>query len=368
MSSGKEINIKIYLENGAVFGGSAFGHFRKGVELVGELAVHTGLTGYQEVISDPAYEGAILCMTTPLIGSYGINLEDMESERPHIKTLIVRHKSDYPNNWRCEMTLDGYLRQTRVLGIEEIDPRALTRIARQHGPLKALISTEDLTLEQVNEKIGAYKAENFVEKVTTKQKYTLEGKKGVSNLHIGVLDLGIKSSLLKSLQRRGVKLTIFPAGTSAAEIMEDEIDGLLLSGGPGGLAEIDYVVQTVVELVQKKPVVGTGLGHLVLAKALGCKVERMKFGHHGGNHPVKSKTNGRAYITSQGHDYVITECADGVEVSYVNINDGSIEGIKHKELKAEGVSWSVTGSPGPDTDFIIDDFLKMIEDGRLSYA
>ena len=363
----KEINVKIYLENGAVFGGKAFGYFKKGIELVGDIAVHTGITGYQEVISDPAYAGKLLCMTTPLIGSYGINLEDMESSKPHISALIVRHKSDYPNNWRCEMTLDGYLKQTKVLGIEEIDPRALTKIARQEGPMRALISTEELTYEQVVEKIRTHKTENLVEKVTTKEKYAFEGK-GIKSLHIGVLDLGVKSSLLKSLQRRGVKLTVFPANTSMDEILSNNIDGLFITGGPGSPDDIADVIQTVAELVQKKPIVGTGLGHLVLAKALGCTVERMKFGHHGGNYSVKSKADGRAYITSQGHDYVVTKCSQDVVPSYVNTNDGSIEGIRHRNLQASSVAWNITGSPGPDTDFVIDDFLRMIEDGRLFYA
>lgn len=366
--SGKNINIKIYLENGVTFGGSAFGYFKAGVELIGEIAVHTGLTGYQEAITDPAYSGKLLCMTTPLIGSYGINLDDMESDKPHIGALIVRHKSDYPNNWRCEMTLDGYLKQNRILGIEEIDPRALTRIARQVGPLKALISTEELTEYQVSEKLNAYKAENLVEKVTTKQKYVIEGKKGIKSLHIAVLDLGIKNSVLKSLQRRCAKLTVFPADTSVTEIIAEQPDGVLLSSGPGCPDDITYVIQMIAELVHKKPTVGMGLGHLVLAKALGCNVARMKFGHHGGNYPVKSKACGRAYITSQGHDYVVTECSEDVVPSYININDQSIEGIRHRKLQASSVAWSVTGSPGPDTDFIIDDFLRMIEDGRLFYA
>ena len=366
--SGKVINIRLYLENGLSFGGSAFGYFR-GEELTGELTVNTGLTGYQEIITDPASAGKILCMTTPLIGSYGLNLDDMQAEKPHLKALVVRHKSDYPSNWRCEMSLDGYLKQNRILGIEEIDPRALTRIARDAGPLKVLISAnQNLTESQVQQKLSSIPKENLVEKVTTKQKHVIDGKKDGKELHIAVLDLGLKASVRASLQKRGARLTVFPAFTSSEDILGTQPDGIFLTSGPGSPDDIEGVVSTVAGLVEKKPVVGIGLGHLVLAKALGCGVTRMKFGHFGGNYPVKSVACGSAYITSQGHDYVVSVCPADVLPSYININDQSIEGIRHKTLHAASVAWAPEGNPGPNTDFVFDDFLKIIEEGRAHHA
>lgn len=362
--SGKNINIRLMLENGMSFGGSAFGYFKEEDDIMGEIIFNTGLTGYQEALTDPAYAGKLMCMTTPLIGSYGLNFEDMQSDKPRLSALIVRHKSDYPSNWRCEMTLDGFLKQNKILGMEELDIRALTRIMRESGIMKGIITTRNLTENEIKEKFSSFTKENLTKKVTAKEKYVLEGR----GLHLALIDLGVKTSVIKSLQKKGAKLTVFPAFTPASQILEAKPDGIFLSGGPGSADNIPAIVSTVSELVKKKPVAGIGLGHLVLAKALGAAIAPMKFGHHGGNYPVKNLESGRAYITSQGHDYMVVDCPEDVVPTYINVNDKSIEGIKHKSLNAQSVQWAPEGNPGPETDFIFDDFLKMIEGGRVKNA
>jgi len=362
--SGKNINIRLILENGQVFGGCAFGYFKEGEDVVGEMVFNTGLTGYQEALTDPAYTGKLMCMTTPLIGSYGLNFEDMQSDKPRLSALIVRHKSDYPSNWRCEMTLDGFLKQNKILGMEELDMRALTRIMRESGIMKGLITTRDLTEDEIKQRFANHTNANLTKEVTTKEKYTVDGK----GLHLALVDLGVKASVVKALQRKGAKLTVFPAFTSASEILEAGADGIFLSSGPGVPDDMPAIVSTIAELAAKKPIAAIGLGHLVLARALGCTISPMKFGHHGGNYPVKSTETGRAYITSQGHDYIVTDCPADVVATYINVNDKTIEGIKHKTLNAASVQWAPEGNPGPETDFIFDDFLKMIEDGRVKNA
>ncbi|MCL2565900.1 MAG: carbamoyl phosphate synthase small subunit [Defluviitaleaceae bacterium] len=361
---GKNINIRLILENGQSFGGCAFGYFKEEEDIVGEMVFNTGLTGYQEAFTDPAYAGKLMCMTTPLIGSYGLNFEDMQSDKARLKALIVRHKSDYPSNWRCEMTLDGFLKQNKVLGMEELDTRALTRIMRENGTMKAIITTKDLSADEIKAKFSKCTNENITKEITAKEKYIIEGK----GLHLALLDLGVKTSVLKALQRKGAKITVFPAFSTAAEILEANPDGIFLSGGAGNVDNMAAIVNTAAELATKKPVAAIGLGHLVLAKALGCTISPMKFGHHGGNYPVKSLESGKAYITSQGHDYVVTDCPADIIPTYINVNDKSIEGIKHKTLHVSGVQWAPEGNPGPETEFIFDDFLKMIEEWRLVHA
>ena len=360
----KSVKVQLILENGAVFYGNAFGYVK---ETVGEVVFNTGLTGYQEAITDPSYAGQIVCMTYPLVGNYGINLEDMESEKPRLAGFIVRGKCDYPNNWRTEMDLDGYLKQNKIMGMEGIDTRALTRILRDTGTMKGIITArvDALTPSQISQKFSTYSNKNVIEEVTAKEKYVIDGK----GLHLAVMDMGIKTNMLKSFQKRGCKLSVYPAFSSAEEILASNPDGIFISNGPGDPKNIPSIVETVKSLIGKKPVVGICMGHQLLSIALGCTIERMKFGHHGGNHPVKYIDTGRCYITSQNHEFVVTKCTEDVEANWINVNDGTIEGIRHKTLPVASVQFHPEACPGPvDTDFIFDIFIKIIEEGRKNNA
>lgn len=355
---------KLILEGGPTFNGYAFGHI---TDTVGEIVFTTGLTGYQETITDPSFAGQIVCMTYPLIGNYGINLEDMEAERPHLSGLVVRSKCDYPNNWRCEIKLEGFLKQNKIMAIEGIDTRALTRFLRNNGTTKALIAldNQELTDEYMKEKFDAYSNVDVISEVTSKEAYTIEGE----GLHLAVLDFGIKRGILESLKKRGCKLTVFPAFASVEEILKVNPDGIFLSNGPGDPYYIPQVIENIKELVKLKPVVGICLGHQLLSIVFGCKIERMKFGHHGGNHPVKNLETGRCYISSQNHEFVVSELSEDVEASWINVNDGTIEGIRHKSLPVSSVQFHPEASPGPlDTGFIFDDFLKIVAEGGKNNA
>lgn len=355
----KTVKAELILENGMKFKGSAFGYIK---EAVGEVVFTTGMTGYQETLTDPSFAGQIVTMTYPLIGNYGINLDDMESTKPYLKGFIVREKCDMPNNWRCEMELDGFLKQHKIMGLEGIDTRALTRILRENGTMKGIITTrvDDLTTSQVKQKFDTYTNEYAVKEVTIAEKYVMNGK----GTHLAVLDCGIKHGILRDLQKRGCKLTVFPAFTSAKEMLECKPDAIFLGNGPGDPKDIPTVVETVKELINSDiPVLGICLGHQLISLALGCNTKRLKFGHHGGNHPVKDVKSGRVYITSQNHNFVVCDLSDDVEPTFVNVNDGSIEGIKHKTKPIYSVQFHPEASPGPlDTQVLFDRFLKIIEE------
>ncbi len=357
----KTIKAELILQNGMKFKGNAFGYLK---ETVGEVVFTTGMTGYQETLTDPSFAGQIVTMTYPLIGNYGINLEDMESRKPYLKGFVVREKCDMPNNWRCEMELDGFLKQHKIMGIEGIDTRALTRVLRDNGTMLGIITTrvDDLTPSQIKQKFDTYTNKDAVKEVTPEEKYVMSGK----GTHLAVLDCGIKKGILRDLHKRGCKLTVFPAFSSAEEILECNPDALFLGNGPGNPKDIPNVVETVKKLLEKNiPTLGICLGHQIISLALGCNTSRLKFGHHGGNHPVKDLKTGRVYITSQNHEFVVSELADDVEATFVNVNDGSIEGIKHKTKPIYSVQFHPEATPGPlDTQFLFDRFLKIIEEGK----
>lgn len=355
----KTVKAELILENGMKFKGSAFGYIK---EAVGEVVFTTGMTGYQETLTDPSFAGQIVTMTYPLIGNYGINLDDMESTRPFLKGFVVREKCDMPNNWRCEMELDGFLKQNKIIGLEGIDTRALTRVLRDNGTMKGIITTrvDDLTPSQIKQKFDTYTNEFAVKEVTVAEKYVMNGK----GTHLAVLDCGIKHGILRDLQKRGCKLTVFPAFTSAEEMLECKPDAIFLGNGPGDPKDIPDVVETVKKLIDSGiPVLGICLGHQLISLALGCNTKRLKFGHHGGNHPVKDIKTGRVYITSQNHNFVVCDLSDDVEATFINVNDGSIEGIKHKTKPVYSVQFHPEASPGPlDTQVLFDRFLKIIEE------
>lgn len=341
---------KLILENGKVFEGKIFGELS---ETVGEISFNTGMTGYQEILTDPAGHGMMVVMTYPMIGNYGLNTEDMESDKIHLRALIIKEDAKLPNNFRCEMTLDGFLRQYKVTGFKGIDTRYLTQIIRDNGSMKAIITSEDLTKKEIQERFNSFSNKNAVAEVSCKEIYTIagEGKK------VGVLDLGVKNSTLDYLKGEGFEVVVFPYNTKAEEILNANLSALIVSNGPGNPNDLTETVEELKKLVGKLPMFGEVLGHQVLALALGGKVTALKYGHRGG-YPVKDLATGKVIITSQNAGYVVEELPAGVEMTHQGINIKTIEGMKSDSLKVTGVQYMPDLYPGSDD--VMKNFLKRI--------
>ncbi|MGH4119604.1 carbamoyl phosphate synthase small subunit [Clostridium sp.] len=345
---------KLILENGMIFEGNIFGYLE---ESVGEVVFNTGMTGYEEILTDPSYYGQIVTMTYPLIGNYGINLEDVESKSPKVRGFIVREKCDDPSNFRCEMDLEGYFKQNKIIGLEGIDTRALTKILRKNGAMKGIIATKDLSQSEIEQKLSTFNNNDAVINVTTKECYTING----SGPHVAIMDFGIKENILRSFKQRNCKLTIFPANASATDILKVNPDLVFLSNGPGDPDDLKEIIEVLKKIIGKKPIVGICLGHQLLALALGGKTQKLKFGHRGCNHPVKDIEENKVYITSQNHGYYVSKLPNDMEVTHVSLNDGTIEGMRHKNLPIFSVQFHPEACPGPkDIDIIFDKFLKLI--------
>ena len=344
---------KLILENGVVFEGKAFGYLK---ECVGEVVFNTGMTGYQEVLTDPSYYGQIVTMTYPLIGNYGINLEDLESKEPKVRGFIVREKCQYPNNFRCELELETYLAQNKVLGLDGIDTRALTKILRNNGTMKGIIVLDNSNLEDVKDKLEAFSNRDAVSIVSTNEKYEIsgEGKK------VAIIDFGIKQNIIRNFVKRGCNVTVFPYDFKAEEVLEINPDLVFLSNGPGDPEDMGEAVNEIKKIVGKKPIVGICLGHQLLALTLGGETKKLKFGHRGCNHPVKDLEEGKVFhITSQNHGYYVATLPENMEITHVSMNDGTVEGMKHKELPIFSVQFHPEACPGPkDSEYIFDEFMK----------
>ncbi|MFL0269886.1 carbamoyl phosphate synthase small subunit [Candidatus Clostridium radicumherbarum] len=351
---------KLVLENGITFEGNMFGYMG---ESVGEVVFNTGMTGYQEVLTDPSYYGQIVTMTYPLIGNYGINLDDMESRFTKVKGFIVRENCLRSSNFRSELELEDYLKQNRVTGLEGIDTRALTKVLRNNGTMKGIITTFDMPSEEIKYKLEAFSNKDAIENVTVKEKYSI----GNGEKHIAIIDFGIKQNIINSFLNRNCSVTVFPADTGYEDILMEDPDMIFLSNGPGDPEDLTTAIENIRKLIGKKPIVGICLGHQLLALALGGKTAKLKFGHRGCNHPVKDIEENRVHITSQNHGYYVNVLPNDMKITHVNVNDGTIEGMRHKSLPIFSVQFHPEACPGPkDSGYIFDRFLEYA--GGTSYG
>jgi carbamoyl-phosphate synthase small subunit len=354
----------IALEDGTVFRGLSFGV--RG-ERAGEVVFNTSMAGYQEILTDPSYRGQIVTMTYPLIGNYGVNLEDVESDGPKAEGFIVRELSSIHSNWRAIGSLDAYLEKHGVIGAEGIDTRALTRHIRTKGAMKGVISTEDPDSDSLIEKARrspGLVGRDLVREVTCPRAWSPAPTAGEKPYSVAVVDCGIKTNILRRLDAVGCRLTVFPASATAAELLAGDPDGIFLSNGPGDPEALPYLVETVRGVLGTKPLFGICLGHQILGLALGGRTYKLKFGHRGGNHPVKDLRTGTIDITAQNHGFCVdpkTLNQKEVELTHVNLYDGTLEGISHRGLRAFSVQYHPEAAPGPrDAAHLFDTFVDMM--------
>lgn len=353
----------LILEDGHVFAGKSIGSSR---EVVSEIVFNTSMTGYLEVLTDPSYSGQAVVMTYPLIGNYGICYEDMESTRPWVDGFIVRELSRVPSNFRCEDTIQHFLEKNDIPGICGIDTRALTKILRESGTMNGMITTdENYHMEEVLQKLKAYHTGDEVSKVTCREKYVLPG----DGYKVALLDLGMKKNIARSLNKRGCEVTVYPSFTAAEEIISAKPDGIMLSNGPGDPKASAKVIEEIRKLYETNiPIFAICLGHQLMALATGADTYKLKYGHRGGNHPVRDLATGRVYITSQNHGYAVDTRSLNPEVAsaaFENVNDGTNEGLKYKGKNIFTVQYHPEACPGPqDSAYLFDRFLKMMEVNR----
>jgi carbamoyl-phosphate synthase small subunit len=370
------------LEDGKVFFGKGFAGTG---EALGEVVFNTAMTGYQEVLTDPSYNGQIVAMTYPLIGNYGVNPEDMESTAIQVEGFIVREYLPYPSNWRSQRSLKDFLEEAGVLGIEGIDTRALTKHIRTAGAMKGIIATGEMSKEELLEKVQAYPGlvgRDLVGNVTTSSPYLWDQHRRPLAWEVGMtggdvwpdpghprkvvaLDYGIKTNILRNLARRDCHIIVLPAQARPTDILALEPDGLFLSNGPGDPAAVTYAIDTVRSLLSELPIFGICLGHQLLGLAMGGTTFKLKFGHRGGNQPVKDLRSEKVEITSQNHGFCVDiDSLNGsdVELTHINLNDGTLEGMRHRKLPIFSVQYHPEAAPGPhDASYLFDDFFHLMD-------
>ncbi|MGA3046913.1 MAG: glutamine-hydrolyzing carbamoyl-phosphate synthase small subunit [Terracidiphilus sp.] len=374
------------LEDGRIFRGQGYG---APGECQGEVVFNTSLTGYQEIATDPSYAGQIVVLTNPQIGNYGTNQADNESARPYIEGLIVREFSAVSSNWRSEQVTDEYMERYSVPVLAEIDTRALVRHLRTHGVMRGVISTDDsnpVALVEKARKMRKMDGTDLARVVSTKSLYTFDeddsrnqsGDPLLSNsqvqdakqrkLHVVAYDFGIKQNILRMLTREGCRVTVVPAETTAEDVLELKPDGVFLSNGPGDPEPVEYAVKAIRDMMGRVPVFGICLGHQLCGLALGGKTYKLKFGHHGGNHPVRNNATGKVEITAHNHNFAVDPDsinANEVELTHVDLNDQTLEGLRHKTLPLFSVQYHPEAAPGPhDSHYLFHDFRRMMEEWK----
>ena len=369
----------LVLEDSSVYEGEAFG---AQTTSYGEVVFDTSMTGYQEMLTDPSFAGQILVPTYPLIGNYGINESDSESKQIQVRGLTVREYCSQPSHWQSTRTLHEFLLAYGIPGISGIDTRALTRHLRLQGAMMGMVTSE-MTAEEALEQLKTlprYDSVDFVRQVSTEKAYewqshvpatatmpclSLRGASATKQSHIAVIDYGLKYSILRTLSQLGCRTTAIPCATSAEDVLALNPDGIVLSPGPSNPALLEDITETVRGLIGRKPIMGICLGHQLIGRALGARTFKLKFGHRGGNHPVRDLATGRFYITAQNHGYAID--ADtlngGLEVSHINLNDGTVEGLRHQDLPIVSIQYHSEAAPGPlDNMYLFERFLEMVRD------
>jgi len=373
------------LEDGKVFWGNSFGAYG---ETSGEVVFNTSMSGYQEIITDPSYKGQIVIMTCPQIGNYGVNKLDTESTKPQIEGLIVREYCNFASNWRKSNSLDEYMKTNGIIGIQGIDTRALTLHIRDKGAMTGIISTKD-----VNEKRLVKKAQNshgivgidLVKKVTCQSPYIWERKSHIQwtkliqenikaknkerQYNVTVYDYGVKHNILRRLRSKKCVINVVPADTPWQNVLEENPDGIFLSNGPGDPSAVVYAIENVKNLIGKKPIFGICLGHQILGLAFGGSISKLKFGHRGANHPVINLKTRKVEITSQNHSFIVDKNSldkKEVETTLINLNDKTLEGMRHKKYPIFSVQYHPEASPGPhDSDYLFDEFIEMMDNNRF---
>jgi carbamoyl-phosphate synthase small subunit len=379
------------LEDGTTFSGYSFGSVG---EAMGEVVFNTSMTGYQEILTDPSYKGQIVTMTYPLIGNYGVNKEDYESKGPFVEGFVVRELAKFYSNWRADNSLEEFLAGYGIVGIEGVDTRALTKRIRSEGAMRGIISTEDLdkkSLVSRAKRVPSIVGRDLVKEVTGEKMYEWPGcqnfAKNNKRYTVVAFDFGIKRNILKLLAKAGCEIKVVPARTEAEKVLALNPDGIFLSNGPGDPAGVPYAIKTIKKLLGKKPIFGICLGHQLLSLALGGQTYKLKFGHRGGNQPVKNLLNGRVEITAQNHGFAVDAKSLGVKeqpwrvgqtiklggwpgkscygrilITHINLNDGTVEGLKCQDIPAFSVQYHPEASPGPhDSTYLFEEFTRLME-------